>query len=56
MKKPYDPAPAKSVHRFRFHTRTRHTGKSISSYISEIRALAEMCSFGERLDDRDVVG
>ena len=44
MKKHYDPAPAESVHRFRFHTRTRHTEESISSYISEIRTLADKCS------------
>ena len=59
MKNHYTPAPSKIV-RFRFNSRFRRSGESVSTYIAELRALAEFCNFGETLNlmirDRLVCG
>ena len=44
MKKHCNSAPAESVQKFCFHTRSRQKRESVSTYISEIRSLAELCS------------
>ena len=56
----FEPKPSEIVQRFRFNTRFRKTGESIAKYVSELRALAQYCNFGETLEtmlrDRLVCG
>lgn len=55
----YKPTPSETVQRFKFHTRCRKQGESVATYVSELRALAEYCNFGnleEMLRDRLVCG
>lgn len=47
----YKPAPSEIVQRFKFHSRFRKQGESVATYVSELRALAEYCNFGETLQD-----
>ena len=60
MKDHYTPAPSEIVQRFRFNSQFRRTGESVSTYIAELRALAEFCNFGDTLNliirDRLVCG
>ena len=51
MKAHHCPKPSVIVQRFRFHNRFRQPGESVSTYISELRALSEHCGFGLCLDD-----
>ena len=55
----YSPTPSAIVQRFKFHTRVRHPGESIATFMSELRKLSEHCDFGNQLDtihDRLVCG
>lgn len=56
----FDPAPSEIVERFRFNTRVRRGGESISDFIAELRRLAKNCNYGQSLDmmlrDRIVCG
>lgn len=56
----FDPAPSEIVERFRFNTRVRKGGESISTFIAELRRLAKNCNYGQSLDmmlrDRIVCG
>ena len=60
MTKHYDPVPSEIVQRYKFHTRFRQPGETVSTYVSELRSLAEHCNFGATLDlmlrDRLVCG
>ena len=60
MKDNYAPAPSEIVQRFRFNNRFHRMGESVSTYIAELRALAEFCNFGDTLNlmirDRLVCG
>ena len=60
MTKHYDPVPSEIVQRYKFHTRFRQSGETVSTYVSELRSLAEPCNFGATLDlmlrDRLVCG
>ena len=60
MKDHYVPAPSEIVQRFCFNSRFRRTGESVSTYVAELRALAEFCNFGDTLNlmirDRLVCG
>ena len=60
MKNHYAPAPSEIVQRFRFNSRFRRPGESVSTYVAELRALAEFCNFGDSLSlmirDRLVCG
>lgn len=48
------------MQRFKFNSRTRKAGESVAEYLSQLRALAEYCNYGESLDimlrDRFVCG
>ena len=44
------PPPSEIVQRYRFHTRFRQQGETVATYVSELRALAQWCNFGESLD------
>ena len=60
MKDHYKPAPSEIVQRFKFNSRSRRPGESVSSYVAELRSLAEYCNFGDTLElmlrDRLVCG
>ena len=47
----HSPPPSEIVQRFRFHTRFRRQGETVSKYVSELRALAQWCNFGESLEN-----
>ena len=46
----FAPAPSEIVQRYRFHSRNRQPGQSISSFVAELRKLSEHCNFGLTLD------
>ena len=51
MAQHHSPPPSEIVQRYRFHMRFRQPGVTVVTYVSELRALAQWCSFGESLDD-----
>nr|XP_054759433.1 uncharacterized protein LOC129265467 [Lytechinus pictus] len=55
-----DPKPSVIVQRFKFNSRSRRPDESLSTYIAELRRLANECKFGtileEMLRDRIVCG
>ncbi len=51
MKQHHNPTPSEIVQRYKFHTRFRHPGESVATFVAELRALAEFCNFGTTLDD-----
>ena len=60
MKNHYAPTPSEIVQRFRFNSRFRRPGESVSMFVAELRAVAEFCNFGDTLNlmirDRLVCG
>ena len=60
MKDHHSPPPSEIVQRYRLHTRFRQQGETVATYVSELRAIAQWCNFGESLEnmlrDRLVVG
>lgn len=60
MEKHYNPIPSEIVQRYKFHTRFRQPSESVSTFVSELRSIAEHCKFGETLEamlrDRLVCG
>ena len=56
----YCPKPLEIISRFKFYNRSRNPGESVSTFISEVRALACFYNFGNSLDsmirDRLVCG
>ena len=51
MTQHHSPPPSEIVQRYRFHTRFRRQGETVAMYLSELRALAQWCKFGDTLDD-----
>ena len=47
----HNPAPSEIVQRYRFHTRMKEPGETVSKYVSELRSLAKACNFGTSLED-----
>ena len=41
----YNPKKSQAVHRFKFNSRTRHQGETVSAYIAELKKLAIPCEF-----------
>ena len=60
MKNHLTPPPSEIVQRFKFNSRFRRPGESVSSYVAKLRVLAEFCNFGGSLElmlrDRLVCG
>ena len=59
LSKYYSPQPTEVMQRFRFNSRSRKEGESITDYVTELRRLAEFCNYGETdemLRDRLVWG
>ena len=46
-----NPKPSEIVQRFKFNSRFRKEGESISTYVAELRQLTEHCNFGTALED-----
>ena len=44
------PPPSEIVQRYKFNSRIRQDGESVAVYVSELRALAQYCNFGETLE------
>ena len=49
LQKHHMPTPSEIVQRFKFHSRSRKEGESITFYVAELRSLAEHCNFGDIL-------
>ena len=47
----YSPRQSPIVQRFKFHSRQRQPGESVSMYIAALRAMGEHCDFGQTLND-----
>ena len=48
--KHYSPWPSQIVQRYKFHSRFRKPSESVSTFLSELRALSKSGNFGETLD------
>ena len=42
----YNPVPSEIVERYRFHTRIRHEGEAVSTFVAELPSLARYYKFG----------
>ena len=51
MQKHVNPTPSVTVQRFKFNSHSRQPGETVSTYVSELRSIAEFCNFGESLPD-----
>ena len=60
MKQQHNSTPSEIVQRYMFNSRFRQPGETVSTYMSELRSLAEHCNYGPTLDqmlrDRLVCG
>eukprot|EP00731_Ephydatia_muelleri_P016131 Em0009g555a len=45
------PKPLVIVQRYRFHSRVRQQGESVSVYVTQLKELARKCEFGDALND-----
>ena len=56
----FTPAPSKIVEHFKFHTRFRKAGESVTAFVSELCSIAKYCNFRDTLKimlrDRIVCG
>ena len=44
------PPPSDIVQHYKFNSRIQQDGESVAVYMSELRALAQYCNFGETLE------
>ena len=51
LEKHFCPQPPLVVRRFKFHTRQRQIGESVSAYVAELSSLARYCEFKDSLED-----
>ncbi len=51
MQKHVNPTPSVMLQRFKFNSRSRQPGETVSTHLSKLRSIAEFCNFGELLDD-----
>lgn len=56
----FNPTPSEIVERFKFNSRWRKPGESVSTFLAELHAIAAYCNFGDTLEvmlrDRIVCG
>ena len=50
MESHHCPKPSETVKRFEFYNRAQKQGETVSSFVAELRAIAEHCNFGDSLD------
>ena len=50
MESHHCPKPSETVKRFEFYNRVQKPGETVSSFVAELRAIAEHCNFGDSLD------
>ena len=50
MRGHFCPLPSEIVQHYKFNSRIRQYGESVAVYMSELRALAQYCNFGETLE------
>ena len=46
----FTPAPSKIIKRFKFHTRFRKPGESVTAFVSELHSVAKYCNFNDTLE------
>jgi len=51
MEKHHDPIPSEIVQRYKFNSRVKKPEESVSMYLFQLRALAEHCNYGNKLDE-----
>ena len=51
LSKHFKPTPSEIVERFKFHSRVRKAGESVTTFVSKLRCLSEFCNFGETPKD-----
>ena len=51
MEKHHDPIPSEIVQRYKFNSHVKKPEQSVSTYLSELRSLAEHCNYGNKLDE-----
>ena len=51
MKQHHSPIPSEIVQQFTFNSRFRQPGESVSTFVCELRSLAEFCNYGATLDE-----
>ena len=47
LKEHFALTPALIIQRYKFYTRSCHQGETVAQYVSELRAIAEFCKFGD---------
>ena len=47
----HNAAPSEIAQRYRFHTRGREPGETITTYVTKLRSLVQACNFPNSLDD-----
>ena len=47
----HSPKPSEIVQRYKFNSRYRQPGESVSMFVSELSGLAKFCNYGMALDD-----
>ena len=50
LSKHFKPTPSEIVERYKFHSCFRKPGKSVATFVSELRSLSQYCNFGDLLD------
>lgn len=51
LKAHFNPAPSPIVQRYKFYNRSRQPAESISTFLAELRAIADDCNFGDTLNE-----
>ena len=51
VKAHYDPTPSAIMQRYKFNSRTRGEGESVSAYVTALRDIAQHCNYKDSLQD-----
>ena len=47
----FNPTPSGTVQRFKIHSRFWKSGKTVATFVSELRSLSKFCNFGATLEE-----
>ena len=50
LAKHFKPTPSEIVEQFKFHSRFRKQGESVSTFVAVLHSLSEYCNFGDTLE------